>query len=339
MMRWALLVLAGCLSTPDAPAGPERKWQLRDGSHEPGALVGPRLAYDTDRAQVILYGGASLDGTNGVVFLLEPTGWFPICTLGSSIPPRFGGGLAYDPVRHRLLSVGGATDRTATTVTDTVGYCETATSTWAPLPPLPSPRAFGQLVAEPTGDLVLIGGVDGNRQNLMDALRSTDGGVTWTSIGATPVAVGSQGMTATYDPEHQRVLVVRDDPAADLAGATGTYFDELWELRDTTWTKICDGCSGGARIATSLVHAAGLTFEIGGYDSLGGTTLSATSVLDNGRWVEFSNQPGPRDSVGVAYDEARDVVVLYGGNGRSCQADDRGDCNETWELVADTIAP
>jgi len=64
---------------------------------------------------------------------------------------------------------------------------------------------------------------------------------------------------------------------------------------------------------------------VGGWS--GTNEIAGTMRWTGSSFTGHSMFPGNRDSVGLAYDVSRQVVVLFGGNGGSCN----GDCSETWE--------
>lgn len=331
MIRWLPVLLAGCWFAPDPPPGASRHWELRAGASQPGALTGPALTYDPAGQRVILFGGSSGTTVFGKTWVLGADGWTEICTSGTA-PLVADAGFAYDRVRNRVVVIGGSADPTGTMVTAAAAYCDLATDQWMALPALAQPRAFGYLVADDAGRLFVFGGIASSGDDLQDALRSDDGGMSWTPIASPPFPSGWNGAGAVFDPDHGRILVLQEDPANDLVQYYAGFFDALWELRDDAWNEVCHECGLQRRAFAALGHVrtADETYLIGGY--AGSDPLDESGVFDQGGWVKVSGDPPLRDSMGVAYDEARDRLVIYGGNGHFCQGSG-GDCNETWELV------
>jgi hypothetical protein len=141
-----------------------------------------------------------------------------------------------------------------------------------------------------------------------------------------PTQLGGQGMVAAWNPSTQRVDVLEDH--GDVSAS-----DSTWSWDGAAWLRVCETCTGTPRRDASIVWEPSppRTFVIGGYDGAAGSEIDGTWQLDAAGTRQLSQLPGKRDSVAVAYDARRDVIVLYGGNGRACG----GNCNETWELVRD----
>jgi hypothetical protein len=123
-----------------------------------------------------------------------------------------------------------------------------------------------------------------------------------------------------YDGLNDRILVAPDRWPMEV--------DSLYAYSASNgWSQVCPNCSGTQRNDTALVYDRSMSVPlmINGYD--GGTKLAGTWKLEGNRWtmVDTTLPPG-RFGAGVAYDEARDVIVLYGGSNGSNLA-------ETWEYL------
>ncbi|MBX3358868.1 MAG: hypothetical protein KF745_10610 [Phycisphaeraceae bacterium] len=114
------------------------------------------------------------------------------------------------------------------------------------------------------------------------------------------------------------------------ADSTGTRGD-TWSWNGVTWTQI-GGIQPPPREAAKLVYdpARQVSVLYGGSEQFGlGTFHDDTWELSGGTWtLRTAGTPSARDYFGMAYDPARRVTVLFGGQQRNTQ-----NYNETWELV------
>jgi hypothetical protein len=299
-----------------------RRWELRSNASQPGRLIPPKLVYHPGRGRVLLYGGRLESGARSSAFWeLGPTGWTVICdpcTPG----PRDLAALGYDPVRDRVLLYGGDN-----TVGQPNQLWEWDGTTWteSTAPSLPGARERGAWIYEATRQRMLfiggaVGGVETDDVFTFDGSQFTQ----LTVVAPKPAIVAGDGTFVMFDPA-RGVLALRDD------GANST-FDEVWQWTNDAWSRLCASCTGQGRSAASLVHdpVLGANYLINGF-IVGSGEIDGTWIQQGASFAMISQQPEARDSSGVVYDEARDVIVLYGGNGPACG----GNCDETWELVPD----
>ena len=104
-------------------------------------------------------------------------------------------------------------------------------------------------------------------------------------------------------------LSVIRDPGDD-AHAVNT----LWEWSGDSWKKVGDGTS----ITTSSNLQAIAPFGNDGIVLFDGSDVlgsrAKTSIFSRGRWTSFSlDGPAPRVGHSIAYDKARNAVILFGG--------------------------
>ena len=329
-MRWVIAIawcLAACLTKPDEPAGGNiqtRHWSQRAGS-EPGALFAPRLTYDARHHELLLYGGNEQVSNSPTdrMWKLGATGWVNVCDPCAP-GPRVGHGFAYDPKRGVTVLFGGTDD---TTIFDDVWEWDGATWTQIAKTTPPGPRRGVQLVFDSKREqLVLIGGEGSAGPD--DAIYTYDGAFHAVATGGTrPGQLYSFAAQATYEPAADELVVSLDNDSLNPSP-----HDDLFSLAGTTWARSCTACTGEPRVAEAVIYDRGLgtTLVIGGFrgdmQTLAGTwrrTGTTFEMIDAG--------PPARDTVGIAYDTDRDVIVIYGGNGVSCG----GDCAETWEYLPD----
>jgi hypothetical protein len=328
MWRWALLGLAACgrlgfeAHGDAAGAGSDaradaafstRHWVNRnDGA--PGAIISPKLVYDDARGTVILYGGDTTAGVNDTMWELIASGWTKLC--GPCTPgKRYLHAMAYDRARDRIVLYGG--------LATSGDLWEWDGTTWSQPSVTISRNAvsYAQMAYDDArATIVLIGGKGTTTTD--DEIEEYDGTtVMHPAPTGGPVNVGGEGAEIAYDTRAHLTYVLPDT-------AEGAAHDDLWTWDGTSWAQVCATCTGMPRVDASIVYDEALArlYLANGFN---GIELSNTWQLDGSMFHVVDANPPPRDSAGMVYDRARDVVVMYGGNGASCG----GNCAETWEFV------
>src|SRR5262245_13751307 len=304
----------GASEAPDARPDASfstRHWVNRnDGT--PGIWYSPKLVYHDRRGTVIMYGGDTPTMAGAGMWELTTTGWVLLCD--PCAPGRRNGhAMTYDVARDRIVLFGGQGGGLG-------DLWEWDGSSWMQITPggaVPAHRDFAQLTYDPQRRrAVMIGGLAAGVRD--DAIYEYDG-TTWSL--ASPAGVGTVGGTGSSTVYADgRIYALRDD---------GTAFrDEVWMWDGAGWSQVCSLCTGRSRRAASLAYdeALGKLLLFTGFD---GAEISGTMVLDGNTFRPADMLPPARDSVGVAYDRARETIVIYGGDGATCG----GNCAETWELV------
>ncbi len=329
-MKAALVFLlaAGCVAEPDRPdPRAARGWTQLSTADQPGQLRAARMVYDESRGLVVLYGGQHRTSEAllalGATYAFDGTQWNPICDQDVPPPPRHLPAFTYVPDLG-LVMAGGSLTSDLTAPLDEVYVCDVSTNRWRPHASLPEGRVGAALIYDPQRrQLMLVGGESeaGNRP----AVWLSPDAVAWSMYFTPPFPTGGAAMSVTYDVDARRLLAVeattnRDGPS---------YHDALWQLysSDSSWLRICESCSGDARTDTSIVHIPGTreTYMLNGFSF--GDELAGTWILDQAAWVRVATNLPARDSVALAFDRAHDQLIVYGGNGTSC---DDEDCAETW---------
>jgi hypothetical protein len=284
-------------------------------------MVNPRMVFRESDGAVYLYGGAIGSAIpNGTMWKYLDGEWSTVCNPCAP-GPRYQQALVYDSRRDRFVLFGGL-DGTLTApvlLGDTWIYTDAG---WSELTTTSSPPpGFGHHAAyDPVRDaVVLVGGTDNDV--LYDEVWELVADDWQQSAESFPFGIGGFGQSAFFDS-------VRGEIGFFGGRSAGSVIDALWYFDGTRWAQTCSACSGRARDFAAATFDPTLRHVVivGGYDGaeIGGTThLDATgSVALVDRLV-----PSPRDSMGIAYDSARDVIVVFGGNGPTCD----GDCDETLE--------
>jgi len=174
--------------------------------------------------------------------------------------------------------------------------------------------------------VVLFGGHGGNSGGgyLSDTWELD--GKNWTQIKPTTSPPYRYSHAMTYDAARQRVVL--------FGGYTHLVpFDlsDTWEWDGKNWTQAKPTTSPPARHSSAMVYdsARQRVVLFGGYDSVntGPGILGDTWEWDGKNWTQIkpTTSPPARGALAMAYDAARQRVVLFGGG------DGRGYLTDTWE--------
>ena len=270
------------------------KWSKILSAVEPSGRSLAPTAWDPVRHRVLLFGG--YDGTNYLNDVWQFTidqGWSQVTTFATPPSPRWDAGLIYDPVRDRLLVVGGNT--VAGTFLppppiDVWALSLTGNPTWSQITPAGTPPA-GRLrfttIYDPIRDRVLmfgghLGGTSSNQTNTVWEL-SLSGSPAWTQLWPTGTLPSARyAHVAVYDPVRDRMII---------HGGSIAIFPE--DILSDSWGLMLNPSPAWAQIAT------------------------------------FGGEPGeipiPQfTDAGAAFDPIRDRMVLIGGRGRVFSGADTG---------------
>ena len=271
------------------------------------------MAYDDARHVVLLFGGNG-STTFGDLWSWDGSRWTRLSTNGP--PARDDGVLVFDSRRQRLVLFGGRSGQTL--LGDTWEWDGT---TWTQKTGSgPEARLHAVGAFDPQAGVVrMYGGVG------TDDVPRTDtwewNGTAWTRVStAGPADRGSDHMA--YDATRQRttmLLFKRVPPNADQ-----TYNTDLWEWTGTTWTAL----PGSGPTISPIQPLVGVG-PTGGLLLFDGGVLQGTAstwVWQSGQWTRAATTgPSIRNGHALAYDSARNRVVLFGGFGPG------QDFSDTWE--------
>ena len=349
----AKVVLFGGYSSVAGSCGPEDSddcsdtwewdgvaWIRREPPISPPGRHGTALAYDAARRETVLFGGRWL-AANGVRHLQDTWAWdgsdWTERAAASPPSPRFGHRMVYDPLRQRVVLFGGGDADAA--VGDTWEWDGGA---WERRDPPTGPAArFTPAMAwdGQRGAVLLYGGIDGSP---FDDTWSWDG-AEWSRL-SPPLAPLARGAPeAAWDGGRGVVVVV----------SSGDGF--IWEWDGEAWSRppveqrAPSGPAGrtDGAMATDLARSRVVLF--GGYSGGSGPCGEAEGLLcsdtwtwDGARWslAEPEHAPPARTNLGMAYDVARSVAVLFGGCGTLGAG---SSCDEvlgdTWEWDGEDWTP
>jgi hypothetical protein len=164
-------------------------------------------------------------------------------------------------------------------------------------------------------------------------------GTNWTdSIGSVPPA---RNQHATVYDSSRGVTVLFGGYWCVAAWAD---CGDTWEWDGTSWTQQEPAVSPPARHSHSMAYdsARGLTILFGGEGIGTGNFLSDTWEWNGTTWTQESptTSPSARDSSAMAYDAARGVTVLFGGNAQGVAQNDTWEWNGTnWTQESPSTSP
>jgi hypothetical protein len=280
------------------------------------------MIYDPIRNRMIVFGGLATGGRTNDVWELALAGtptWKRLATSGTAPTPRFGHAAAYDPVRDRMILIGGDDGGP---LADVWTLSLTGAPAWSQIAPTgtpPSARAGHAAVYDPVRDRVLvIGGEDGvGFQNDVWAL-SLPGAPSWAALSpsGTPPAPRARH-TASYDSARDRVVVFGGaDESASM--------NDVWTLAlpgSPSWSEILPtGTPPPARYGHTAIYDTprdGLVV-FGGNDEAEplGSQAWRLAFAPSASWALLSPSgmpPAGRYDHAAAYDSAGDRMLVFGG--------------------------
>jgi hypothetical protein len=313
ILRAAFLMALGATTCRGQALAPT----LAPTAPEPRALQG--MSYDAARQRTLVFGGFLVGGApDNTLWAWDGERWSVAARGGPS--PRGNVLMAYDAARDRVVLHGGEIPGLA--YRDT---WEWDGSTWTRAategPPV---RAHGAMAYDARRRrLVLFGGTLGGPSRNPDDQRPGNDTWEWDGVrwgqSAAPGPPGRSVHAMAFDDRRGVVLMT----GGSVRG--GPTFDDLWEWDGGAWRPI--GASGPRRHSHSMVSLGdrGVLVFGGGI----GPDLSPndTWLWDGRTWTRVAvDGPSARYAPGLAWDAARQRVVLFGGISPA------GELGETWEL-------
>jgi hypothetical protein len=300
-------------------------WSQRSGAGMPPARRLAAMAYDAGRAVAVMHGGDPASVGEETWELDGATGRWSAAPASTAVGPRAGHALLYGALGAgtgaQILAVGGGQ------LDDLAVLAYDGASWTAGAPALPSGRARAPIAYDIARGRLLVHG------NGADPFPpATD---TWAATGPTfaPVAtaldpaLGAAAMA--YDTARGKVVLFGCAPG--VQGACGT-----WEDSGAGWVPTLTAHVPTARTGHALAYDGGhgRIVLFGGTAPNGTTPLGDTWFYDGVDWTPaaLSGAPTARRWAALAYDAARDRVVLFGGN-------DGAPRDDTWELEPTRWAP
>ena len=297
----------------------------------PAARWCPAMVYDSTRARMLLFGGATDTGA-GFADTWEWDGenWTQLEDIGPQA--RWGHGMAYDKDRQRVVLFGGTADHggaanhTRVSLNDT---WEWDGGSWTQMADTGPATRYGVTLAYDSRRqrTVLFGGEIAGTKNQPEALLSDTwiwDGVQWTQEqDSGPSERSFYGMA--YDSGRDRIVLF-----GGLEWSTTDYvlLSDTWEYDAVKWTRVAD-IGPSPRHAVNLCFTGNATLLFGGgVETLNGITAiyKDTWQWDGKHWTQRQDMgPAARYCAGGAGDTARSRLVLFGGASNSATFGD------TWE--------
>jgi hypothetical protein len=219
------------------PLAPGGSWtQLAPGGPVPRSRFNQSMILNPVEDHLVIFGGFHDTPLNDLTALaLSPlVWWFPATPSGPQPSPRFGPGAVYDPLRHRMLVIGGFGSGY---LNDVWEYRLPGNGTWTRLNPAGTPmpaRTLSAAVYDPVRDRVLVFGGDGG-PFLNDVWELTLGGtLAWNELhpsGSLPERRRQHSMI--YDPVRDRLVV--------FGGFYVNRLNDVWALSlgdSPAWTRL-----------------------------------------------------------------------------------------------------
>jgi hypothetical protein len=271
------------------------------------------MAYDELRKVTVLFGGEGSSMLFGDTWTFDGRNWNELHPA-TSPPARRNPMMAYDPARGVVVLFGGSQDPpncapcgvpAATRLNDTWTWNGL---TWTERHPLHRPiarelSAFGN--HGPSGRLILWGGqMTPNSTAPTDQTWAWDG-TDWTQLQPATSPTRELGSGMAYDPSWHLVLF----------GGYSPRTPDTWTFDGMVWTDHPASASGPPFVTyPTVADDAGRSTVV----MFGGNAWSPTDQtwLWNGTsWshAKPAATPTAREHAAMAYDYARDVVVLFGG--------------------------
>jgi hypothetical protein len=291
------------------------QWVLQSPADKPPVRAGHRIAYDSDRDRVVLFGGNGSAGYVQDTWEYDGTSWTE-ASPNSKPDKLVDFGLAYDSARGRTVLFGGCDGNVYRNDT-----WEWDGTNWTRLSPdsSPSVRSCLQLAYDSErGRTVLFGGFNGT--SVSDETWEWDG-TNWTKAnpGSRPAARDRYMMA--FDSARGRVVL---HGGMDGTGTVPVIMNDTWEWDGADWTRTHDGTGLNQRTDTSMAFDAmrGLSIMFGGWDRTN-PNYWGTLEYPGTSWtvLDLTPRPSNRRYLAMAYDSARRQVVLFGGDDGDFQQD------------------
>ena len=281
-----------------------------------GKRSGHSLAYDQSRHRIVLYGGVADDPTNPfprTLWSWDGARWE--CLDENGPPGRRDAFLAYDPARGRLVLFAGRTitrDRQMRFFRDTWEWDGTS---WTQVDSAgPAPRIHGAVAYDAGEKGIVVHGGGGSNDLLRDTWRWN--GARWDSLPVVgPRGVGNSMFSA---PNGAVVLSAMVDSAPECAGLMRA---QLHDLRANALAPRGPRGPCYSPQAPAAQTASGFLL----FASWEPRNAAITWLFSDGTWRQAPSSPPRRRGSYAAYDEARNRVVVFGGD------DDSGLLGDTWE--------
>ena len=295
-----LTMLSNLTAIANYPTPP--KWIQLGPVHTPLARNSAGIAYDSNRQEVVLFGGIG-NSFLGDTWVWNGTDWIMKSPVNSPAA-RGVAAMAYDPVHQKTvlfggdaLVNGGQSALADTWVWDGVN--------WTQMHPLvsPSARSTAQMAWDGSR-LILFGG------SLLDQSTWAWDGANWTQLAPVTKPPGRIEFTMTYDAARNQIVMFGGTGSGGILGDT-------WVWTGSNWVQKAPATSPSVRRQAMTSYDSVIQQVVLFAGDLPGGAFFPDEVWlwDGNNWRQQSQTPSPKTrSLGsMVYDGARQQVVLFGG--------------------------
>jgi hypothetical protein len=251
---------------------------------------------------------------------------------------RRAGGIAFDPIQGKLLMYGGLQSSPSLNLGDTWTFDG---ATWTQLTPATTPPVrWGHHMVFDTrrACIVTFGGRSpGATQDASDTWEWT--GVDWRQVLTANAPRPRSFYGLAYDERRGRTVLF----GGQLGGFIPTGGNETWEYNGVDWTRATPAyvMPGLESPAMAYDSGRGVVVMFGGWDGNVSIDHRETWEYDGVDWVlrPTANAPLSGYRAGIAYDQDRGRLVLYGGYSGSVQQNVWEYDGNDWTNVLPGVGP
>ncbi len=267
----------------------------------PSARHSMRMVYDESRQRVVLVGGQDKSSPLSDTWEWDGTAWARVASDG--IGGQRMAGLAYDTDRNVTMLFGGAGSPAAPMAWNGTQWASSSSNAGPP-----AAYAPGLVYDSARKVLVIFGGFRHSTD------QDTDETWEWSpstgfSRRTPPVAPSRRTAHAmVYDTARSRTVL--------FGGVSNSNpSNELWEYDGTTWTQRLSSPSPSSRVSPCAAYDSvrRVTVLFGGRMERE-TSLSDTWEWDGTTWKSGPSGPPGRRSCAMAFDKARNAIVMFSGS-------------------------
>ncbi|MGI8922997.1 MAG: kelch repeat-containing protein [Fimbriimonadales bacterium] len=294
-------------------------WRMIEDSAMSEDLVFGAMAFDTKRGVAVHFGGIASSERNAT-HEWDGVKWTEV---GTRTRPsrRHSHAMAYDERRGVTVMFGGAAGYSP--YGDTWEYNGSAWRAVASSGPTPR-YAAGMTYDVERGKVILHGGrTSWNGPSLSDTWEWD--GLQWVKIDLGNTAPGRSWHTLTYDPQRRASILVDGIGKEPFEVA-----DTVWEFRGEHWelSRATHNLYPRSHHAAAYHPVLGKVAVFGGQHI--GRRFSDLWFFDGQAWIDDDPAPPAHKGTAMVFDNARNSLVLFGGNIHSSNRGRQGLQGGTW---------